>query len=272
MTITRHILLHPDAASGAGDAMPHMPHMPPLPPELAEQVELYLDGLLDASQREALEARMRTDEQLRKHVDELRAMDAAIGSSLRSTFAPQAVPLPATASLSLDQTAQPAATSRTLLQRIGWLRIAAAILLAGAAIFTLHMRQQYATPLLSPQKAYRNIVDAGFRPYVVCTGEQEFIDYTHRFLGVGLRVKPFDGLVLIGWNKDGDIFSEHTDSLLATVDGKQVIVFMDKQSNKRSLPKSASGLNIFQRDLAGITLVEVTPLSEPKLLNNFEQP
>lgn len=265
MTITRHILLHPDA-SGAGDAMPDFP------PDLLEQVELYLDGLLDPPQREAFEARMRSDAKLQAHVAELRAIDAAIGGALRERFSPQVVPLPAPAPLQLTSPANAPTQPRSLLQRIGWLRIAAAIILAGAAIFTLNLRQQYATQLVTPQQAYSSIVAAGFKPYLICTDEQEFIEYTHRTLGVGLRVRPFEGLALIGWNKDGDVLSEDTDALLATVDGTQVIVFMDKQSNKRPLPANAAGLNTFHRDLAGLTLIEVTPLSEPKLLNNFEKP
>jgi hypothetical protein len=275
MSARQNMLLQSDAGDGAGGG---------LPAELAEQVEMYLDGLLEGAARDAFEARLAADGTLRAHVQELRAMDAMIGASLRERFAPAAVALPEAARVGLagpDESGAGALVlsaggatepTRSLLQRVGWLRIAAAVVLAGAAVFVFSMRQQYSTPLVSPDQAYRSIVSAGFKPYLVCTDEREFIEYTRRTLGVGLRVRPTDGVALIGWNKDGDVLSDETDALLATVDGEQVIVFMDKQSNKRSLPTPAPGLNVFQRDLEGLTLVEVTPRSESAIIDQFEKP
>ena len=94
-----------------------------------------------------------------------------------------------------------------------------------------------ATPLMSPELACSTIFAKGFKPYVVCGNESETIECTRMVLGVGLRVCPLEGLALVGWVNNGDVLSSDTHALLASFERKDIIVFMDKKSRKRTLSK-----------------------------------
>ncbi|MFO0833123.1 MAG: hypothetical protein U0637_14925 [Phycisphaerales bacterium] len=221
----------------------------------------YLDGTLSREQAAAFEARLRTDGALRASLDAQRAIDA----SIRAQFE---VPAAAsTATLGAGRVA----VGRSILARVGWLRIAALVAIAALGVLVLAMRLGGlgAYPTESPTIAYRAIVAGGFRPYEVCTDDTEFANYTSQSLGKALAVEQVPGLVLVGWDNTHHVLSLDTDTLLATVDGSQVVVFMDRAENARRLPSDDYGLNVFRRSVAGIELVEVSPLSEAKILPHF---
>jgi len=213
--------------------------------------------------------RLREDAGLRAALESQRAVDA----SLRASFA---VPpgFESLAAAALDR-AVPVGPSggKSILARIGWMRIAAlvAIVALGAVVITMRQWAKTAYPVESPIVAYQSIVHGGFRPYEVCTDDEEFARYTKKYLGKALVVKSFPGLALVGWDNRHNVLSIETDSLLATVDGVQVVVFMDREENARSLPRRGEGLNVFKRTVAGVVLVEVTPLKEAKVLPGFEE-
>lgn len=229
----------------------------------------YVDGMLSREDAAAFESRLREDAGLRAALESQRAVDA----SLRASFA---VPLGA-ASLATEalERAMPVGASggKSILARIGWMRIAAlvAIVALGAVVIAMRQWAKSAYPTESPIVAYQSIVHGGFRPYEVCTDDEEFARYTKKYLGKALIVKSSPGLALVGWDNRHNVMSIETDSLLATVDGVQVVVFMDREENARSMPRRGEGLNVFRRTVAGIVLVEVTPLKEAKVLPGFEE-
>lgn len=232
-------------------------------------LDAYVDGMLSGEDAAAFEARMREDASLRAALESQRAVEA----SLRSAFAVPAG-VESLAAPALDRASLAGASGgKGIFARIGWMRVAALIAIVSLGGVVIAMRQwaKTAYPVESPIVAYQSIVHGGFRPYEVCTDDEEFARYTKKYLGKALIVKSFPGLALIGWDNRHNVMSIETDSLLATVDGVQVVVFMDREENARSLPRRGEGLNVFKRTVAGIVLVEVTPLKEAKVLPGFEE-
>ncbi len=233
-------------------------------------VDPYLDGMLSTEDAASFEARLREDAVLRGEVEAQGAIDAV----LRERFAvPEGVESAAgTAVAASGHTGGVGSPARrSVLARIGWVRIAAVFVVAMLGVYLYYLRSYPASVIEteSPIAAYQSIVRGGFRPYEVCTDDAEFAKYTQRYLGQALGVKPFQGLALIGWDNRHNVMSLETDSLLATVDGTQVVVFMDHDSNARSMPKTGEGLHVFKRTVGGIVLVEVSPLAEAKVLPGF---
>ena len=64
-------------------------------------------------------------------------------------------------------------------------------------------------PLVAPAVAYQRKVSEGMQPYAVCTTSEEFAAYTKTQLGIALKVRPVDGLALIGWDYES-VFSRRT--------------------------------------------------------------
>ncbi len=227
-------------------------------------LDLYVDGLLSADDAAAFESRLRVDSSLRGLLDAQRRIDA----SLKTQFA---VPAGAGAAAGQHPWTVAVKPGKTILARIGWLRIAAMVAIVALAGVVFGMRHFAATayPTESPIAAYQSIVHGGFRPYEECTTDEEFAKYTEQYLGKALQVQPFNGLMLVGWDNRHNVMSIETDALLAKVNDTQVVVFMDKAEHSRRLPSKGEGLNVFKREVAGVVLVEVSPLSEPKILSRF---
>jgi hypothetical protein len=274
---------HPDP-NGSGSPAPEPAHNSQ---EWIEIIEDYLDGVLSPASKAQFEASLAVNSALRTQLEETRAAHEALAASLRRSFQPEIVPLPqgeigsnATNNLqSTDPASIPFPTSTpvkqpTLLQRLGWLRIAAIVAICAFAGVTFTLRRITSVPLIAPEASYALIVKEGFRPYQICTTDEEFALYTTQTLGVALRVPPLQGLTLIGWKGGSGVMSERTDALLATKDDSRIIVYFDTSGNERSLPSRVSTpdgeLRIFQRTTSGISLVEVTPLDQPVIISRME--
>lgn len=123
-------------------------------------------------------------------------------------------------------------------------------------------------PFITPALAYQNEVSAGMRPYEVCTTPEAFATYTKDRLGTALNVQPLPGLTLIGWNYGQRVFSDQTVSLLATYEGKPVVILMDKAKCGR--PTSApTELAESSRVVGGVLLHELRPQGTPSVLDQF---
>ena len=67
--------------------------------------------------------------------------------------------------------------------------------------------------------------------------------------------------------------SRESTSMLAHVDGRPVIVFVDRVERDWRPPvghDARTGLNVFRTERAGLALYEVTPLAEPHFLDSFQ--
>ncbi len=209
------------------------------------RLDEYLDGGMSPSDRAAFERELAADASLRESVELQRQLDG----SLRRSFRPETITL-----------AAPTPTRRWTIRGMG---LAAAILLlmAGGVWAMLAMRPR--APLEDPVIAHIRTVEAGFKPYAVCTSDEEFARFTRVRLGSPLHVDggadPARGLVLVGWSYDRKVLSEGTVTLLATFEGKPVTVFMDRLGNDKNVAlKGDDCHNVFRGKADHVVLYEVS--------------
>lgn len=117
-------------------------------------------------------------------------------------------------------------------------------------------------------KVYRDQVAAGFKPQRVCTTVGEFSGWTRAYVGQPLYPpEQHPGVEFVGWSYAPAI-TKNTPILLARVDGKDVVVVMDrkvKETHELPVPKG-DGLSGFRAEIGSAVLYEVTPLDHPAIL------
>ncbi|HYD00483.1 MAG TPA: hypothetical protein VEB22_04595 [Phycisphaerales bacterium] len=257
---------------------PPLPHHPRTSPDpIDDRLERYLDGLMPADERTAFEAEAAASPALAAEITVHRRVCAAL-ALLASPLQPGAPRL-------ADEHATPPA-ARAARRWTGLVGVAAAIALcAFGAVWYLSRPPSALEPRVSSdrewqEKTQRRLVEqyeaqvaAGFVPAEVCTTDEQFAEWTRRRFEVAL--KPVHGgpkpePVLAGWSR-AEIFSAYTGVLLARVDGQPVIVTMDNAPD-RSIPSDAAAgpLRVFRRKVAGLWLLEVTPLTEPRVITRIE--
>ena len=120
---------------------------------------------------------------------------------------------------------------------------------------------------------YEKCVDDGFQPKWVCDDDREFAETFQKRQGQPLLLKPESRDVMVGLSYLKGI-SAHTTTMLASVDGEPVLVFVDslERDTQPDKPSWSSGLNLFRKELDGLVLYELSPLDEPRVLSNFYIP
>ncbi len=201
-------------------------HLPP--PQLPDDVtplDAYLDGLLTPEQIAAFESALASDPELRSSLDRQREINAR----LEQLFRPE-----------------PAVPERTVRavpwRRIGWLgAIAAAVLIASAGVFLYAEYQRMnSVKLRGPGEYYSDVDKAGWKPMWVCDKDQKFADAVNFYLGSAVVVPlATPGVEILGWNFADDVrkgtpMSQQTLGLLTRVNGRNVMVLMDRLKASRS--------------------------------------
>jgi hypothetical protein len=211
---------------------------------------------------ESVEQRAGVDSALREQINAQHRIDA----SLKKSFAAPADLRITPPSESSQPLQNPTGRTGTGWGLRTWLGIAAALLIASLASLNFWLNRAPQVPLVEPDAAYTRIVQQGFMPYKVCADDAEFRQYTHDELGEALTFTPNPRVTLVGWVNTADVFSEKTDALLARVDEKQVIVFMDRAKYERALPRSCGDLHVYAARVGKVTLIEVSPLDGPVVI------
>jgi len=238
------------------------------------RVDAYVDGLLDGQARQQFEADAAADAGL---ADEL-AAQRWIDDELRDMYAYQARPL----SLP-DEEAAPAPIPIRQGRMALWkaAAIAATLLIALAGVWwVVGQRGGMARPrpvaLVPPDQVYTRLA-TDWKPEFECTTQQEFADVVKKRLGSPLVLATVPDLKAIGWTYParfrGKIVGDKTMILLTNVGEAKVLVLMDQAASDRTLTVDpASKLSVFRRQVGDIVLYEVTPLSEPRVLEHFYNP
>ncbi|MFT3684208.1 MAG: hypothetical protein QM783_04650 [Phycisphaerales bacterium] len=254
--------------------------LPPLPPE-QERLERYLDGLMDAAERAAFEAEIKSDAAAQLQITAHRRLAAALGELYDTTPATslQGLKFPAAATAGL---------ARSRLLRIAGIAAAVAVVVGGAIYFLTpqpHVPEPKFATDTELQTRNRNVivkeyqaqVASGFVPKEVCTTDKQFQEWTQKAFGQSLTpthlasgsTGPAEP-VLAGWSR-ATIFSGYSGLLLAHVDGKPVMVVMDHAPD-RMVPKddATSSPRVFQRKVGDVWLIEITPLDTPRVVTMIE--
>lgn len=120
---------------------------------------------------------------------------------------------------------------------------------------------------------YKRQIAAGFVPEEVCTDAPRFAKWMNdRF---GAPVAPPDdaaGVAYVGWSS-ARMTSLYTGVLLARKNDTEIIVLIDfTQSVRENDPRLAPGrgLKQFRRQIGQLTLIEISPLDQPSVVNTLE--
>ena len=235
----------------------------PTPAGDSDTLDLYLDGLLSGDALRTFEARVAADPALQRAVAAQRAID----QSLRSEFAP--IGASGIAPATSVPAALPFEARSSAVSRLPMLRIAAviALLVCGAIAYTM---SRPLSPLVS---TYRATVAAGFVPEVVCTTDEQFAEWTGNAMNVRLVPKALPASIqLVGWSRS-TVMSSYTGVLLAKVDGREVLVFMEGTRLGKKAPLSLQGRtdglyqfeSVVPTAFGPLRLIEVTPFDRPQL-------
>jgi hypothetical protein len=225
--------------------------IPPISPEV---FEAYLDGRLAGDELVAAEAAVRADPELARESDLHRRMTG----SLKSQFAPPAIELPAPPPLAFKAPPAP-------VRRWAVMALAAALVLCvtGGMWFALASR------ISGSERLYRTLAAANYRPDWVCSTDEQFVEILRYRLGDAFLVNADAAVALIGWKYVREPLSIQALALMAKVDGDHSVVLVDRLINDKPLeePSPGSGLKLFRREIGGLVLYEITPLSTPRLLD-----
>jgi hypothetical protein len=246
-----------------------------------DPVDLYLDGMLEGPDLAAFEKRLAADASLRRVVDQHRRIER----DLKKSFKPPSI------SISLPTSAPPASLPfPKAAPRSGsfkfpiaprFLLYAAIVAIAGilgwwqmsAPTVSIKM------PQLSAGQVYANLTSKGFQPEFVCTTDEAFNETMEKRFGQGLLIASAPNIELIGWaysdGYKGAVVSSQELILMAKVDGKETVVFMDKAKNTPFFgikEEAPPGMNVFKRRVGDIVLYELTSLPTPVLSDRAYDP
>lgn len=248
--------------------------------ELNDLAARLRDGLLSEEEHDRLAKQATTDVKLANAVER----DVQLDAALQRTFAPP----PATfrgakagearvelnASAAEESRAKELSPSR-LRRRAMWLTLAATVAWAvlGWQWFIRSKDREIAFVQKPLTEIYETCVAEGFQPYWICEDDAVFAETFRRRQGVSLELRDLPpGSSMAGLSYLAGLSREST-SMLAHVDGRPVIVFVDRVERDWRPPvghDARTGLNVFRTERAGLALYEVTPLAEPHLLDSFQ--
>lgn len=212
------------------------------------------DGRLPEEAAEALRARALTDSAL---ADELRLQDE-VTASIRRSFA-----LPAQMPVTLPPSRANASPLR--LRRLAFLAVAALVLIAAYLGWaTLN------PPMVDATRVYAAIARGGFAPMTICTTEPAFRQFMTDTFGQDITFNAETGINMAGWSYNLGIHGPGTAALLAKVDGKDVVVFIERSANVHGgLQVEQPGLKVLRRQIGNLVFDEVTPLDRPVVADSL---
>jgi len=240
---------------------------PPEQPD-SSNLDAYLDGALPAEQLGAMKREIEASPALRADLE----LQSRIDESLRRSFAPSKPPAQLLSILRDAGSVQAA----PIQPRRRWLKIAAVA--AAAAIVWAVVGWQFfggrgKTPIYDPNTPLETIYAAsvadGFKPKWVCDDPHEFASTFKQRQDQPLLLADMPpGVKMEGLHYLGGL-SRYTTAMLARVNEKPVLVFVDKASEDKHVaePSAKSGLHLFRKELGPLVLYELTPLDHPSVMD-----
>lgn len=255
--------------------------MSQLPINPGELLDRYLDGLLTELELRAFEAELSRNPALMAQVDRQRTIDAA----LKREFTPP----PAGTQFAPTRATAPTLRFPTGPKAQRWrLGIAAAVLLAlgGLWIYLQNTVYRERPQIAAINVVYNHLVGSGYTPEWVCKDDREFAESVDNRLGQPLLVASgLPGIEILGWayattadgqpkqGYGGTPISENTMILMTRVDGREVLVLVDRLKADRS-PEIApeSTLRIHRREVGKLVLYEISPFDQARVIGNMYNP
>ena len=242
-------------------------------PITEQELDAYLDGLLEPAAREAFEQRLRADPKLEREVQQFAELD----KSVKRAFPPeQASDAQVEAVLALGLNSPQKVVPSKLPSRSHRLTVRAALVgLAATVAWMLVVRQigddAVEAPYFEPKPVslvYQEVLDNGFEPYYECRDDQRFADTFLRRQGKALNLATLpQGSHMLGLSYAGGL-SRDTTAMLCRVDGQPVMVFVDQLKNDSplALQHDASKAHVYRVARDGLVFYEVTPFDKPRVI------
>ncbi|MEO2023033.1 MAG: hypothetical protein ABGX05_14525 [Pirellulaceae bacterium] len=238
-----------------------------------DQIDAYLDGLLDQSQHAAFQQQLATHPEIAREIQLQQQIDATLQRQFPPASAPEgqlpeclASPSPPPSLLTIE-------SGRRASHRVWRL---AAVGVAAAVIWIVAIWQlgpiREESPFFEPlpvATVYRDVLKHGFEPYYECDEEARFAaTFSHR-LGQPLRLAALPlGSRMLGISYPGGL-SRDTTAMLCRVDGQPVMVFVDRLSADQ--PQAGRNddphLRVHRAVKSGLVFYEVTPFDTARLLD-----
>lgn len=263
-----------------------------------DRLEAYLDGLLDDAQAAAFARSLQEDPALARQAALQARIDGALGRlfGVESPSHDAVTAALASALGKLDarpsdvetrpEMATPAAAPSTRAarradqrdganaKRLTW---AAAVLAAAAAIGGVLAAfpwggAQRNTPLFAARplaEIYRDAVTHGFEPTYECKDAERFAATFSERQGQPLQLLEMPpGTRMLGLAYVGGL-SRQTTAMLCRVEGKPVMVFVDRaEADQQIAPDNSDAqLHVFREARDGLVYYEVTPLDKPRVVD-----
>jgi hypothetical protein len=254
----------------------------PMPP--GEPLDLYLDGLLTGEALAAFERRLESEPALREVAERQRALDERV----RQTYRPPAmrITLPAAGAEAAAGRHTPAGRSAGSFKFPGWARYlayAAVIAVIAGVVWQFQNPGSKRPARLSAGSVFARLMNVGFKPEFVCTTDEEFNKTMKERFGQGLLIASAPNIELIGWayskGYSGSVISTDELILMAKVDGKEALVFMDKKEHEpgwgpfRGIEEyPPPGMNVFRGVVGDMVLYELSSSGAPVLINRAYVP
>lgn len=240
-------------------------------------IDLFLDGRLDAPQREQMQRRIEQDDALRAEV----LLQERLDDAVRRVFAPPSE----RPSQWTGGRAGAAGRAAPLPRRARWI-LRPAALLAACLMLGLSVGVYYLGPRLftrggqfaerSPQsftEVREELIAGGFEPDWRCEIGPKFAMYVYHRLGQTLLPASIPPrFEIMGWAYR-NCLSPETMVLLTRIEDEPVLVFVDrKDSDQPQTLPAGSGLFIHKTELNELVLYELSANPKPRMLGLFFEP
>ena len=233
------------------------------------KLDAYLDGLMAQAERESFEREIERDSALRAQVDAQSLIDA----TLKRVFAP---PVPA---------APPSGATVSPPSRKHWaarsLPASVAVPLAAAAVLIVSVGAwqwwQYEPPIqpresfASMGEVYRTTLARGFTAQFLCETDRQFATAFNFWLDQPLLPNRPEHVDWVGISRSR-IRSQLAAYILLKVNGRKVLVFVDRYDPGGEPPSVGADLHIHRRRVNRLMLYEVTASETPEVLDLFYEP
>jgi hypothetical protein len=238
-----------------------------------QELDAYLDGLLEPAERSAFEQRLRAHPELEREVQQFTELDIKI----RRIFPPEQVSekqieqlignltnSPNSKILSEPQHRSPTVALRAVL-------IGLAATLAWVLVIWQWGDPPVETPYFEPKpvaQVYHEVLSNGFEPYYECHDDQRFADTFLRRQGQALRLAALpQGSHMLGLSYAGGL-SRDTTAMLCRVNGEPVMVFVDQleKDSPLALQNHSSETQVHRVAHGGLVFYEVTPFDDARVI------
>ncbi|HEV8606735.1 MAG TPA: hypothetical protein VGQ99_15275 [Tepidisphaeraceae bacterium] len=248
-------------------------------------LDLYCDGLLAGDELRAFEEQLARDPQLRAQVDAQRKIDASLRRVLVAPAAPVVSKIASSAPSGGADTPGGSGTPARhpfihRIRRSPWIAIAA-VLIIGLSVWRVwdtyyaHHTEDPIYIASAPRTMdtiYKVEKDRGFVPMWVCRNDKEFATTFWKNLGSALTFRNAPpNVASLGLSYGNTVgLSPKCVYMLFKINGREVIVFIDRKQNDGTPKLSTPGMNLFRREAGEFVLYEMTPLDRPMVYDKFE--